>query len=866
MTALQWAALVLAVVATLVGVWSFTRGATTIVRVVRRGTPAPERARHPWRRTVRTVAQILTNRRFRTRRAVAAAHWAVMVSFPVLFVTLVSSYQQITDPGGTLPVIGGWRWLSWLVEVIAWAALVGIAWLVVVRQREKPRGGETAAAAEAAGAAAASAAGAEASEATAGAGGPTTGATGPTRTPARRSRFFGSNAGQAYFVEAVVGAVVVCVLLLRGLEFALAAKHAGLQDVQGAPPWSWSAGWTWQFADVVDQPAPDVGFAWEFPLTAWFGGSWTAVDTPTLETAVVLLALVKILVSMSWLAVVGLRPAMGVAWHRFTAVVNVWARRELDGRPALGAVGPVRASGRPVDFDRLEDLDDDARLGVGRVEDLTWKGLLDLATCTECGRCQEQCPAWASGKVLSPKLMVLALRDHAYATTPGLAVGPNASTAPAGRTSATGVLGIRPAPGAASGAKAGSAGAAAGAAGAAAGALGATHAGVDVLSLVGDVVDPQALWDCTTCGACVQACPVDIEHVDLFVDLRRHEVLMQSAFPRELGKAFSGIERRGNPWGAAPRDRMAWAKDLDFPVPVIGRDVPDVSELDYLFWVGCAGAYDDRAKRTSRAVAELLHVAGVRFAVLGEAEGCSGDPARRAGNELLFQQTARQTIETLTEAKATRIVVTCPHCLNALGNEYPQLGGVFEVVHHTELLDRLVAEGRLVPGGARAETGAEASGGGAPSDRAAGAGGGEVGAEAPDGAGGAEVSGGVTYHDPCYLGRHNGVYAPPRELLAAAGLTLTEMPRSGERSFCCGGGGARAFLEEAPGTRISSNRGAEAVATGADRIATGCPFCVTMLTQGVTEASAQAGTAPPQVVDVSLLLLESVRATAPPTP
>lgn len=822
MTALQWAALVLAVVATLVGVWSFTRGAAAIVRVVRRGTPAPERARHPWRRTVRTVTQILTNRRFRTRRAVAAAHWAVMVSFPVLFVTLVSSYQQITDPGGTLPVVGGWRWLSWLVEAIAWAALVGIAWLVVVRQREKPHRGETDATAEAA-----DATGAGAADATAGAGGPTTGTTsttGPTRTPARRSRFFGSNAGQAYFVEAVVGAVVVCVLLLRGLEFALAAKHAGLQDVQGVPPWSWSAGWTWQFADVVDQPAPDVGFAWDFPLTAWFGASWTAVDTPTLETAVVLLALVKILVSMSWLAVVGLRPAMGVAWHRFTAVVNVWARRELDGRPALGAVGPVRASGRPVDFDRLEDLDADARLGVGQVEDLTWKGLLDLATCTECGRCQEQCPAWASGKVLSPKLMVLALRDHAYATTPGLRVGPNGSTAPAGRTSTTGVLGVRPA----SGAAAGSAGAAAGAVGAAAGAPGAGHAGVDVLSLVGDVVDPQALWDCTTCGACVQACPVDIEHVDLFVDLRRHEVLMQSAFPKELGKAFSGIERRGNPWGAAPRDRLAWAKDLDFPVPVIGRDVTDASQVDYLFWVGCAGAYDDRAKRTSRAVAELLHVAGVRFAVLGEAEGCSGDPARRAGNELLFQQTARATIDTLTEAKATRIVVTCPHCLNALGNEYPQLGGVFEVVHHTELLDRLVAEGRLVP-------------------------------QQP-------VAGSVTYHDPCYLGRHNGVYAPPRELLAATGLTLTEMPRSGERSFCCGGGGARAFLEEAPGTRISSNRGAEAVATGADRVATGCPFCVTMLTQGVTDASTQARTAPPQVVDVSLLLLDSITPTPPPTP
>src|SRR5690606_15228834 len=398
------------------------------------------------------------------------------------------------------------------------------------------------------------------------------------------------------------------------------------------------------------------------------------------------------------------------------------------------------------------------------------------------------------------------LRDHAFATTPGLRPGPNASTAPSGRTATTGVLGL------AGDVPAGD------------------HAGVDALALVGDVVDPQALWDCTMCGACVQACPVDIEHVDLFVDLRRHEVLMESAFPAELGKAFAGIERRGNPWGAPARDRLAWTKGLDFPVPVIGRDVPDASELDYLFWVGCAGAYDERARRTTRAVAELLHTAGVRFAVLGEAEGCSGDPARRAGNELLFQQQARATIETLTEARATRIVVTCPHCLNALGNEYPQLGGVFEVVHHTELLDRLVAEGRLRP-------------------------------TAPVARGG-DAAGDVTYHDPCYLGRHNGVYTPPRELLAAAGVAVTEMPRSGERSFCCGAGGAHAFFEESGGTRIAAARGAEALATGAAAVATGCPFCVTMLSQGMGDAAAQAGrdrAAAPEVVDVATLLLDAAR-------
>lgn len=790
MTALQWVALVLAVGSTVVGAGSFLLGAGAIVRMVRRGGSASERRARPWRRTVLAARQILAHRRFRSRPGVAVAHWAVMVSFPVLFVTLVSSYWQIADPGSTLPVVGGWRWLAWLTEGIAWAALLGIVWLVVVRQREHPRRGRRAA-----------------GRPSAAAGGPTAAA---DTAGSRASRFFGSNAGQAYVVEAVIAVVVACVLLLRGLEVALTLRAQGITSLTGGvPPWTGPTAFAMTTAEPVS--SVDIGYLWDFPFTAWFGASWVGAETGTLETAVVVLATVKILVSSTWLAVVGLRPAMGVAWHRFTAIVNVWARRELDGRAALGEVPPVRASGRPVDFDHLEDLPDDARLGVGRVEDLSWKGLLDLATCTECGRCQEQCPAWASGKALSPKLMVLALRDHAFATTPGLRVGANAPTAPSGHTAATGVLALP---------------------------AGGDHAGVDALSLVGDVVDPQALWDCTMCGACVQACPVDIEHVDLFVDLRRHEVLMESAFPAELGKAFAGIERRGNPWGAAPRDRLAWTKGLDFPVPVVGRDVADATELDYLFWVGCAGAYDDRGRRTSRAVAELLHTAGVRFAVLGEAEGCSGDPARRAGNEVLFQQQARATIDTLTQARATRIVATCPHCLNALGNEYPQLGGVFEVVHHTELLDQLVREGRLVP---RTSPGADASG------------------EAT-GAGGATSSGTVTYHDPCYLGRHNGVYAPPRELLAAAGLTLTEMPRSGERSFCCGGGGARAFMEEAPGTRIATNRGAEAVTTGADVVATGCPFCVTMLTKGVGEAATGTpAAATPEVVDVALLLLDATR-------
>ncbi|HEY3546510.1 MAG TPA: (Fe-S)-binding protein, partial [Propionicimonas sp.] len=268
--------------------------------------------------------------------------------------------------------------------------------------------------------------------------------------------------------------------------------------------------------------------------------------------------------------------------------------------------------------------------------------------------------------------------------------------------------------------------------------------------------------------------------------------------------------------------------------PVIGQDLEDASEVDYLFWVGCAGAYEDKAKRTTRAVAELLDLAGVSFAVLGSGESCTGDPARRAGNEFLFQTLAQANVEVLTEAKAQRIVVTCAHCFNTLSREYPQLGGRYDVVHHTELLDTLVRDGRLVPVAA-----------------------GEAGPGSAEGAS-------VTYHDPCYLGRHNKIYTPPRELIGALpGVTLTEMPRTQERSFCCGGGGARVWMEETAGTRISTDRAAEAIGTGARTIATACPFCTVMLTDGVAANGRGTGDGAVTVVDVAQLLLESVRPTPP---
>ena len=358
--------------------------------------------------------------------------------------------------------------------------------------------------------------------------------------------------------------------------------------------------------------------------------------------------------------------------------------------------------GKPLDFTEIEELDEDAPLGIGKVEDFTWKGLLDFTSCTECGRCQSQCPAWHTEKPLSPKLLIMDLRDHAYAKAPYLQA---AEAARESLPEAVQAEAARPLVGP-----------------------------IQAADGLAGVIDPDVLWSCTSCGACVQQCPVDIEHLDHIMDLRRHQVLMESDFPAELNGLFKGLETKGNPWSQSPRGRMDWAKDLDFPVPVVGEDVEDLTEVEYLFWVGCAGAYDDRAKKTSRAVVELLRTAGVMYAVLGNGETCTGDPARRAGNEFVFQQLALENAETLTEAKATKVVTACAHCLNTLKNEYPQIGVELEVVHHTQLLNRLVRDGRLTPV--------------APVD-------------------GSVAGRTVTFHDPCYLGRHNEVYDPPRELIEA---------------------------------------------------------------------------------------------------
>ncbi|NYJ03108.1 Fe-S oxidoreductase [Nocardioides thalensis] len=584
----------------------------------------------------------------------------------------------------------------------------------------------------------------------------------------RASRFFGSTMWQAFFVEAMVLLESAAILFIRGAEYNLAKAHGG---------------------EIADHA---TGF--HFPISQFFGGLYpTGHDSiGTLENIIFVIAAIKIVSAMAWLLVVATNLTMGVAWHRFTAWFNIWFKREDDGSTALGAVKPLTSNGKPITLDDIDDLDEDSVLGAGSIWDFSWKDILDFTTCTECGRCQSQCPAWHTDKPLSPKLMMMAMREQAYVAANGDGAADRALV----------------------------------------GAVERNDDGEPVewfyMPEGGEfVVDEDALWACTNCGACVQQCPVDIEHVDHFVDMRRYQVLVESNFPSELNGLFKGLENKGNPWNMSPTARMDWAKDLPFDVKVVGDDIEDLDSVDWLFWVGCAGAYEDRAKKTTRAVAELLDIAGVSFGVLGNGETCTGDSARRAGNEFVFQGLAQQNVETFKEYKVKKVVSTCAHCFNTLKNEYKEFGIELEVVHHTQLLNRLVREGKLTT--------------------------------VKSGAGAHKRS--ITYHDPCFLGRHNKVYTPPRELLEILpGAQYKEMERSNERSFCCGAGGARMWMEETIGERININRTTEAVGTGADQIAVGCPFCRVMLADGLTKLQAD-GVAREEVevLDVAQMLLASVK-------
>jgi Fe-S oxidoreductase len=419
--------------------------------------------------------------------------------------------------------------------------------------------------------------------------------------------------------------------------------------------------------------------------------------------------------------------------HIATAALNVWLAR-------------TRACGRlePLRFDLA---DDELRFGVATIADLTRKEVVDAFSCTECGRCQDACPAYATGKILSPKLVIMGVRDQLFAE----------STEP----------------------------------------------------IVGNGVPEEMIWDCVTCGACVEACPVSIEHIDHIVDLRRSRVMVDAEFPTEAEPMLRDVERAANPWGKPQSERAAWAAELDVRVLEPGEPAPE-----YLYWVGCAASFDERARASAEATAKLLQKAGVDFAILGPREACTGDPARRMGNEYVFQAYAEQNVTTLNEQGVTKIVASCPHCFNTLANEYPDFGGSYEVVHHSELLARLVREGRLTPK-----------------------------ADAKP----------ITYHDSCYLARHNDVRMEPRELVAAVGQPV-EMKRSGKQTFCCGAGGAHMWMEER-GRPINAERVREAAETGAETLAVACPFCTVMLDDGVREAGAGL-----RVADVSTLLAESLEA------
>jgi Fe-S oxidoreductase len=564
----------------------------------------------------------------------------------------------------------------------------------------------------------------------------------------RASRFLGSHTRAAWVVLGMIFLVIATLLLYRGAQI----------DT-GVFPYHHGA-----FASQL------VGH-WLHPL-----GS--GVDS-VLE---VVFLLAQIGVVMAFTVIVVYSKHLHIA----LAPLNVLFGRKPD---ALGALEPMRSNGKVLDFEEA-DPDTDV-FGLGKIEDFTWKGLLDMGTCTECGRCQSQCPAWATGKPLSPKQVILDLRDHAFAKAPYLLAAsdeerdalPDAVKAEAARP----LVGTKEDNG---------------------------------------VIDPDVLWSCTNCGACVEECPVDIEHIDHIDGMRRHQVLIESAFPVEAAGMLRNLENKGDPWGMGANRRGDWMTELDFDVPVADGKIGD--DVDYLFWVGCAGALEDRARKTTKAIATLLHTAGVSFAVLGPAETCTGDPARRIGNEFVFSMLAQQNIETLNEAAPKTIVASCPHCFNTIANEYPQLGGNYEVIHHTQLLARLVEEGKLTPEGRVPEK--------------------------------------LTYHDPCFLGRHNKVYTAPRQILEAVpGVQATEMHRCKERGFCCGAGGARMWMEERIGKRINTERIEEALATSPDTISTACPYCLVMLGDAVAAKKASGDAKDTlEVIDVAQLLVRSVAPAGAP--
>ena len=550
------------------------------------------------------------------------------------------------------------------------------------------------------------------------------------RLEGRKSRFYSSHMWQAYMILLLIFLVVSTVLMVRGARAAL---------------------------DTL--PYPTHGAY----LSHWVGDFMDHLSTGTLHWIEDGFLLGHIAVVMGFLVLVVNSKHM----HIFTSAPNV-----LFGRQPL-ALGRLQ----PLHID-MENMTDETVIGVGKVEDFTWKQLFDTLTCTECGRCQSVCPAWNTGKELNPKQLMMWTRDNLLERGPAI-IG----SKPPIPTEEEG-------------------------------------SGAAPVELVPNVFSDEFLWSCVTCGACVYECPVDIEHVDAIVDMRRYQVMMESRFPPEAGVMLRNLENSGNPWGASAQDRLNWAKGMEDDIIVVnGRVPPDV---DYLYWVGCAGAFDDRAMKAVRAFAELMNKAGVSFAILGAQESCTGDPARRMGNEYLYQEMAKANIATLKEKGVRKIVASCPHCFNTIGREYPDFGGEFKVLHHTELLAELIRDGKLKP-----EQNVEAK---------------------------------VTYHDPCYLARHNDVMKQPRSVVGAIpGVSSEEMHRCKRGTFCCGAGGARMWMEETAGKRINIERIEEALGTNPDIVSTGCPYCMIMLDDAVKDkVQKKEASENVQVLDVAQILARSV--------
>ena len=528
-------------------------------------------------------------------------------------------------------------------------------------------------------------------------------------------------------------------------------------------------------AAILAKSAGEV--PWYLPVSgrvaSWFLYGMTPATAANVITAGVLVHIAIVMAFLNFLP-------LGKHFHIITGLPTVFFQR-LSPQGQLSKL----------------DLENSEKFGVAKLTDLSWKEVLDTYSCTECGRCQTYCPTYVTGKPLTHKEVNRAIRHHAQEAAESMPLPLQQLLRSLNR--------IQPVAG---GAQAHGHGEANGH-GEAPAASGATANGMQLSAelmdklppLVGEggVLPDETIWACTTCGWCEQACPVFIEQLPRIVDMRRNLVLMESRFPEEAARVFKGMEGQGNPWGMGSNRRAEWCADLEIPVAA-SLAPEELQKFEYLFFVGCAGSFDERQKKVSRALVKILRAAGVSFCILGEEETCSGDSARRLGNEYLFQALAQQNVETLNRYGFKKIITQCPHCFNTLANEYPQFGGHFKVLHHSEVIAQLVEDGWLKPGAA-------------------------------------VLNGEVTYHDSCYLARHNGISEAPRQSLIALGIKVKEMDRNRTETFCCGAGGGRMWLEETLGERINQNRVNEAAATlgGKGTIATSCPFCLTMIKDGIGE-------------------------------